>query len=121
MKKIRYGTSLLMIELMKNCNEVLALDKFNPEDIENGDGSMFDDINKTVDDVGTSSYNLAYRIAIISGIIAIICIAISFAWRRSPMAKEENKSNLGYVVFSVGLAAGAVSIVSTIVGIVEGN
>lgn len=121
MKKLKCGASLLMIALMQKCNEVFAVEKYKAEDIENGDGKMFKDVVETVNEVGSSSYSLAYNIAIISAIIAFICIAISFAWKRSPVAKEENKSNLGYVIISVALASGAVSIVATIVGIVEGN
>lgn len=121
MKKLEVGLCTLFSSFLMKCQDVLAASDYKPEDIKSGKGDLFNPIVNTVDEVGSSGYKVAYRVAIISAIICVIMVGLAFMWNRSPMAKETNKSNLGYVLLGLAIAAGAVAIVSTVIGIVEGN
>lgn len=120
MKKLEIGLFTLFSSFLVKCQDVLAASDYKPEDIKSGKGDMFNPVVDTVDELGASGYKVSYRIAIMSAVICIIMVCIAIMWKRSPMAKEENKSNFGYVLLGLAGAAGAVSIVSTVVGIVEG-
>lgn len=121
MKKLEVGLCTLVSSFLLECQEVLAANDYKPEDIKNGKGDLFNPVVDTIDEVGASGYKVAYRLAIISAIICVIMVGLAFMWNRSPMAKETNKSNMGYVLLGLAIAAGAVAVVSTVVGIVEGN
>lgn len=96
-------------------------DDFKPEDIKNGDGNLLDPVIKQVDQIGTSGYKLLKRVGIYSGVLAIMTAFIFFGWARNSMKQSEHKTAIMVAFVSVIGVLTAVSAVSLIYSIVEGE
>lgn len=85
--------------------------------LKKGGNKAFDSLNKTAQQTGASGVSLVKTVSIICFVIAAMLVGIGFGVTKNANKRDENKGHLGWLLFGIAFAAGAIGIVNLFYGV----